>query len=484
MVYTLRHLVFRIWATVLVGGFLSLLILSALHSHIGLEWTLLPVVGILMMIFMVIGWLSNRVGMSSVERLIEEATAWERAGGLREAEGAFRKAVAVFDSFLLSPLVKRRESAYLAARLARFYLARADKNHDSEAFIISYLQSHPEDEAVAENWLQQVESQGELRKEHYELASCIGDAQPKNIIVQHLLARFYLDAHRTDFPALQTYRLVLDGDSAAATDIVDDLAALFIREGRAGEWALRIYLQAFRCGGEKSRLMRGIAACVHWIQESERTRHLLQEARGLLVSFDKASLEKMRAGFNPPGVEPIVHKVPRKFKVGSALWKLCKWVGVALFRFMGSALGIIIEQAKDLIQFIKNSRRAQLIIEWSMMAVLVVGVVILVINTAGHLARTKKAMPEKKELTEVVVTDPFTIQVAAYLKPEDAQRYVRYLKKRGLEAYWTKRIGTKKTYYQVRVSHFADKASARAHGASLKERGIIDDFYVANYERP
>ena len=84
----------------------------------------------------------------------------------------------------------------------------------------------------------------------------------------------------------------------------------------------------------------------------------------------------------------------------------------------------------------------------------------------------------------MVITDPFTIQVAAYLKPEDAQGYVSYLKKRGLNAYWRKRKGTEKTYYQVRVSHFADKASAKAYGASLKAQGIIDDFYVANYDRP
>jgi len=108
----------------------------------------------------------------------------------------------------------------------------------------------------------------------------------------------------------------------------------------------------------------------------------------------------------------------------------------------------------------------------------------LVVNTAGHLIKTEKALSEKKELAEVVVTDPFTIQVAAYLRPEDAQGYARYLTKRGLDAYLTKRRGTKKTYYQVRVSHFADKGSAKAYGTSLKAQGIIDDFFVANYERP
>ena len=484
MVCTLRHLILRTWATVLAGGGLCLLILPAIHSHVGLEWTLVPVAVILSVVFMVIGWVSNRVGMSAVGRLVGEATKWERAGLLRSAEKTYKRAVAVLDSFLFSPLVKRRESAYLAARLARFYLARADKTQESEAFIISYLQSHPEDAEVAEDWLRQVEILGELKRDYYELASRIGDAQAKNRDVQHLLARLYLAARRTDFPALQTYRHVLDGGRALASDIVRDLAVLFIREGRADEWALTVYLQALRHGGERPLLVKGIAACVHWIGENERTRRPLREGRAVLEGFDKASLEKMRAGFNPPAVEPGMLGISRKIEVGSALRKASKYAGLALLRISKSLAFAIGKHAKVLVYFIKGSKRAQLVLEWSMTAVLVVAVGILVVNTVGHLITTRKGPPEKKEIAEVVVTDPFTIQVAAYLKPEDAQGYASYLKKRGLDAYWRKKKGTKKTYYQVRVSHFADKASAKAYGASLKAQGIIDDFYVANYDRP
>lgn len=484
MVCTLRHLIFRIWATVLVGGVLCLLILPAIHPHVGLEWALVPVVVILSVVFMVVGWLLNRVGVSAVERLVGEATKWERAGLLRSAEKTYKRAVAVLDSFLLSPLGKRRESAYLAARLARFYLARADKTQESEVFLISYLQSHPEDGEVAENWLRQVEILGELKRDYYELASRIGDAQAENTNVQHLLARLYLAARRTDFPALQTYRHVLDGGSALASDIVRDLAVLFIREGRADEWALTVYLQALRHGGERPLLLKGIAACVHWIGENERTRRPLREAQGVLEGFDSASLERMRAGFNPPTVEPSVLGIPRKIEVGSALRKASKNVGLALFRVSRSLAFSIWRHTNALFYFIKRSKRAQLVLEWSMTAVLVVAVGILVVNTVGHLIKTRKGPPEKKEIVEAVITDPFTIQVASYLKPEDAQGYASYLKKRGLDAYWRKREGTKKTYYQVRVSHFADKASAKAYGASLKAQGIIEDFYVANYERP
>ncbi len=484
MLYILRHISLRIWASVLLGGLMSLWILPAFHSHIELNWSLVPALGIMIVVFVAIGWFSNRLGLSAVERLIKEATTWERVGAYRGAEDAFKKATAVLDSFLLSPLVKRKESAKLAARLARFYLARADKNHSSETFIISYLQSHPEDEEVAENWLQQVASHGGLKTEHYELAFRIGNAQPKNTTIQHLLARFYLSEGRTDFPALQMYRHVLSEGSNETVDIVEGLAELFLREGRADEWALRIYLQAFKLSGGKDQLLRGIAACVHWTQENERTMHLLQEARGLLVRFDEIHLKKLRAGFNPPGLEPAEQKISARLKAGTALWKVLRWIGSSLFTLITSAAFELIARARVLFNHIKRSRRTKLITKWAMMTILAVGVIILMINTVSHLIRTKRALYEREKATEIVVTDPFTLQVAAYLKPQDAERYVKYLKTKKLDAFWIKRRGKRKIWYQVRVSHFANKASARAYGKNLKAQGIIDDFYVANYERP
>jgi cell division protein FtsN len=84
----------------------------------------------------------------------------------------------------------------------------------------------------------------------------------------------------------------------------------------------------------------------------------------------------------------------------------------------------------------------------------------------------------------LVITDPYTLQVAAYLKTEHAEKYVAQLKSLGLDAYWTEAQGAKSKWYQVKLSHFADKASALAYGDTLKAKGIIDDFYVANYQRP
>jgi len=78
---------------------------------------------------------------------------------------------------------------------------------------------------------------------------------------------------------------------------------------------------------------------------------------------------------------------------------------------------------------------------------------------------------------------PFTIQVAAYLKPEDSQRYVDHLISQGLEAFSTQAVSARRKWYQVKVSRFETKHQAQLYGEKLKSQGLIDDFYVANYKQ-
>jgi hypothetical protein len=111
-----KHMATRIWLTVIFGGLASLWVLPAFQGRIGLEWALVPVAFIILMAFLLSGWASNRWGVSTVERLLREASVFERDGMVSEAETAFRRAVAVFDSFLISPLVKKQKAGALTAR--------------------------------------------------------------------------------------------------------------------------------------------------------------------------------------------------------------------------------------------------------------------------------------------------------------------------------------------------------------------------------
>jgi cell division septation protein DedD len=124
------------------------------------------------------------------------------------------------------------------------------------------------------------------------------------------------------------------------------------------------------------------------------------------------------------------------------------------------------------------------LLRWTVVGLVGIGLAVLVANTASHLLQSKPTSQEIETPQVVEITDPFTLQVAAYLKSEHAEKYVQQLKDQGMDAYWTVAQGVKRKWYQVRISHFADKDSARTYGEDLKSRGIIDDFYVANYQSP
>jgi hypothetical protein len=484
MLSFLKHVCVRIWLTVFLGGVVCLWVLPSFQAQIGLQWVLLPVVLTLVAAFLLVGWVSNRWGLGSVERLIHEAGVYERDGMVNEAEKRFRRAVAVFDSFLISPLVKKQQTDALTARVARFYLARARKTHDSEIFLISYLQSNPQDEEVAENWIQQVESRGGLKEEHQDLAYLIGSAHPKNRTIQSVLARFYLTLERTDFPAQQTYRWVLKTDQQLPVDFLKDLADLFLRERRADEWALAIYLKAIEESDHRPELLRGIAACVRWISLTDRNKPLLRQAYACLDGIDAAEIKNMGAGFKPPVplagqrvVQPPTQKRSSVLQTSAAV--------LQTFYEDLSALPVwIYRQLRSAGRWALQSKKSRQVFTGVLLAGLTVAVVFLVINTVGHLVRTEAPVAQKIEKAPETITDPFTLQVAAYLKPSYARAYVDKLKEQGLDAYWREAISANKKWYQVRVSHFPDKKSARGLGESLKARGIIDDYYVANFVAP
>ncbi len=479
-----KHIAARLWLTVLCGGVASLWVLPSFQARIGLEWTPLPVALIMVAAFLLIGWASNRWGLSTVERLIHEAGVFERDGMVAEAENRYRRALAVFDSFLISPVAKKQKAGPLTARLARFYLARASKGDDAEAFLLSYLHSNPQDEEVAESWIEHAESSGGLREEHQELAYLIGGAQPQNRTIQSTLARYYLMLERTDFPALQTYRRALRADQQVPVDFLNDLALLFLRERRADEWALEIYLKTLEKSDHRPEILNGIAACVRWVSLGERNKPLLQQAYNHLKGIDAIEIKKMSAGFKPPVAPSDKRLVHRPFQKRASFFKTAGAVLQTFYEDITAAPGWVWRLIRSGTRRTLQSKKSRRVLAGVLLTGLAAAVVALVVNTVAHLIKTEKPVAQKIEKAPEEITDPFTLQVAAYLRSTYAQKYVEKLKEQGFDAYWREAISADKKWYQVRIAHFPDKKSARDFGESLKARGVIDDYYVANFIAP
>jgi hypothetical protein len=475
-----KHIAARLWLTVLLGGAASLWVLPSIQDRIGLAWTPLPVLLIMVVAFVLVGWVSNRWGLSTVQHLIHEAGIFERDGMVTEAENRFQRALAVFDSFLISPVAKKQKAVPLRARIARFYLARASKSAASERFLVSYLHTNPQDEEVAESWIERVDNRGGLREEHQELASLIGRAQPRNATIQAILARYYLMLERTDFPALQTYRRALGAREKVPADFLDGLATLFLQERRADEWALEAYLKAIEKSDQRSAILKGIAACVRWISPGDRNKPLVQQAYVHLEGLNAAEIRQLSTGFKPPVQPSAPRDAQPTLQKRTSFFRSC---GAVLQTFYEDVTAVPVWIFR-LIRRPLQSSRSRKALAGVLLTVLAAAVIALLINTASHLIKVEKPVARKIEQTPDLITDPFTLQVAAYLKPAYAQKYVEQLKKQNLDAYWREAISADKKWYQVRIAHFPDKKSARDFGESLKVRGIIDDYYVANYVIP
>jgi hypothetical protein len=445
------------------------------------------VAGGLAAVFVFVAWAVNRIGLRRVAHLMRRADVAEREGLSAEAEAAFQEALAALDRFWVSPSDRRETLMPLAGRLARFYLVQARLGPAAEDFITQYLSVRPEDEEVAEQWVRQAEGRGGLREEHQDLAGRLGGAHPRNSAIQQALARLYLMLERTDYPALRSYRRVCDAQGRAPAEFCEHLARLLRKDGRSDEWAQQIYSQA-RVSAPAADLaaplrppdVDRVAADVSEAMEDEiapLTDEWTQPETAFRMTADADALEeevpeeRVSLLTGRQAVWPYLHRLTQAAgsAVNAILEELYRWGGRlgqavrSVFRFRGVRYGLGV----------------------LLIAGVAAGGIWMGIDALDRFdqAPSAPAGAEAPAPGAAAAADPFTLQVAAYLKQEYALKLVEELKRKGIDAYWTETSSGGKLWYQVRISHFPDQQSARDYGRNLKWKGLIDDFYVTNYVR-
>lgn len=469
-----RHLSVRLWMTAFIGTMACIYLLPWWQQAMGVGYLAFPAVVIMGGCFAGIGWVMNHIGMGFLHRHVNEASRWERAGMIAEAEAAFRKAMATFDSFWLSPLLRRGKLQWFSGLMARFYLGQYSDSTFIRILISTHLKHFPQDEAVAEPWLEQLLAHENHLPQEQEAVACVNERLVDHRRIQQLLMQFYLANGRTDFDAMQTYRRVWKQQQPLPKDTLQRLSRLLRNEYILNQWALQIYLEAYESGDQGA--IEGIWAAVRWLPVTEESKPLLKASEKILTELDRNKPGQLDEGFKPANAVPRgTDRTPSGKKRESMVKTAPKGLFAGLFKKSRS----IIEQ---LIGSLVN-RGVRRTLPW-----IAVAAALVVAGGAGWRFLKRPAtepqvqvVAEKKiEITEI--TDPFTIQVAAYLKAQDAQRFVDQLIQKGLDAFWTEATSANRTWYQVKVSHFADRQGAQKYGQELKSKGLIDDFYVANYE--
>lgn len=495
MVQSLKHFTMRLWFSIAFGGLIGLQGLSYLDGFLKLQSGAIAVAIFSAVCFFTVGFLGNWAGARIVARHVAEAAAFERVDMVAEAEKAYLKAIAIFDSFLVSPFMRAKKSRDLTERLARYYLIHSGDVSRWERFVRYHLKSHPNDEEVAEAWLRQIQPSRELDDEAYALVDRIGAHYSAGKTIQHLLVQLYLKETRTDAPAMRAYRRWLHGQPQAPAAMIAELSDVLLHAGKSDEFALLIYLAAYRHGARRDQLRRGVAACVQDIVKTPQNQAPLGVAQKLLAGIDVAQLEDMRATFNGAVHTPVPKESPRllflrrcALAVLNAVAAFGKAAGIRLSAgakvFWGHTKVFWRYTKKQVLHGYRVARRSpktKPILKWSLAAGLSALTVFLAVNTTIYLFKSSKdPATESVRAGGSLTTGKFTIQVAAYIKVEQAQRYADKLRKAGLAAYWIETMGKHRKWYQVRIARFEDKLSARKFGDRLKSKNIIDDYYIAN----
>jgi len=484
MGYLFKHLAVRLWAALAIGSLAALVVLPLFAGAVGPGWMILPGLALLAAAYWFTGVAFAAMGRRRLERLLGEAAVWERAGMPREVRQTLNRAAAMVDSFFFSPLSRRTPAGRLLAQTARFQMAQAAPGSSSDAIFGAYLRTFPNDRDAAIKWLDGVLAGRALTHQSHDIAARIGAAHSADMAIQRMLAQFYLNERRSDFAALQTYELLMDAGSPLPDSLVGEIADLFLAEQRPDSLALKVYLDVYNRGGRDKRLLPGIAACIRTVHPSPLTLPLLERADEALAAIDASRRSEMAAGFLPEAADygPMPSARGRRIK-RPAIVPMIRRTLTQSRRLAFGCVAVVSDHLRKTRGRL-SSRRAKLVLKWSAMGLFMIAVGWLMINTAIHFADSFKTVETAPVPVVAPVTDPFTLQVAAYLNETDARRYVDQLKGRGLEAYWNRASGSNKTWYQVRISHFKTKAEARTVGEDLKTRQLIGDYYVANYKRP
>ena len=430
MINLLRNIAVRLLLATALGIPLSFVFISRLNKVVTEINAPLTLCGIIVFLFIIIGFLMNLTGKMAVRRYIREAAQWERAGAPEKSEEKYAKAINIFDSYLLGPWAGRKIATELTGAITRFSLAFSNRSFSFEKAATTFLKNSPHEKELIFLWLNKVlkmEKPGS--GDHCLLTHLSETISPNNIRLMPLMAKIFMKTGRTDFAAQKIFSA--------------------LRSNPRIHPKFRGTLNAF----------------------AENQKQLQKTVNGTpsLLTF-KAARDK---------------KTTRIFR--GSIRKIGDNIAMMPVRAVFSIL-YVLKQIKELagwaFHFIQISQAARKIIKWGLVSILCSGFLFLMTNTIVHLSSTAKPSNIIEKKIEVkAVQKPFTIQVAAYLKKKHADKYAASLKEKGLEAYITRTEGGGKTWHLVRISHFDSKKNAADFGQDLKDKEIIDDFFVDNSGR-
>ncbi len=441
MVRVLRYISLRFWLVCLGAlPFGFWLLPEAAKWFPGLPAVLVCVV-VCVGFGLVSGWVLDRVGTWRINALIQEGNRWESAGMNSRAEKTYGRAVGVFDSAWISLRAARRIGPVLRDAVGRFYLSSDSTHKGFDQAAVYHVLAHPKDETLALLWLAKTSVTRCDNDAAQAVLTALADAHYANPEICRQLVLIFLASGRTDLSAKRLYRH-------------------FIIENHHDQL------------GKDADILEHIDALIGIPKAKDETEGRWDMgppygSAGTLGDF-RASADHI----------PL-HTKTKGFESSRQL----NWF-VSLTQKMGAlsvqGAGVVGRGGRGLLSGIAKCVGNKVVRQWVKLGGICAAVIWLGGFAWTTLSHMIESTPAPAQRIEIRIRKPYTIQVAAYLKPIHAQRYVAALKKKGITATIKTTGAGGKTWSLVRVSEFTDKNSAVEYGNQLKSQKIIEDFFVCN----
>ena len=419
MIWILRNISVHLWITTLFAIPLSFYLLPGLAEFFPAINPLITGVVTIAGVMAIISILMDLTAKKLITNLIKEGHAWERSGIFNKADKNYTKALRVYDTFLLWPFASKKIAQRISGAIAKFYLNSSVENKSFKLGTLVYLKINPADKDIAHLWLTRLRKSSIVTSFEQEILSMLAQRYYSDKILSILILDIFLGLKREDFTAKKLYQHVLSDPE--------------LKHGYAKKIEALI-------GKPEDTLQKEVS----------------------FQFFDKKPVRKVEIG--------------KKVQV---LTKKGVYFLQSLWSFMGASFSFLMLSVAKVYTYIKQNEKIRFYLKAGFLTLVSGLLLFFMVGPISHIVKSRTIEKEKIK-TPIQVFKPFTIQVAAYLKPKHAQRYVDILKKKEIDARIKKVYGGGKTWFVVRVSEFIDRKSAAAYGQKLKKQKIIDDFFVNN----
>lgn len=441
MIWLLRNISIHLWVTTLTAIPVCFYLLPGLIRYFPGINPIISAIIILLLVAVVLSLVMDMVIRKMVAGLIKEGQVWERSGIANKAQKKYIRALRLYDTFLLWPFSARKTALKLTGTMAKFSLnamagsspdgdygnltqSKADQNF--KLSVLVYLRINPEDQDISQMWLTTLRQSEIITAFDQEVLSLLAERYSDHAALSPLILDILLELERKDYAAKRFYQAMLNKPGLQKTHQLKI-------EGLIGQ----------------------------------------QAPKTLADSKPMVPLEQTT---EPPPVSQVSIQTKRIFE---ALFNNIQHFFSGLWGVMVSFFRTTESFCVQSYWFVKESQKVRFFAKTGFIGIVSIILVFYVVTTVSHMFKSRVVEKDTVEIP-VALPRPFTIQVAAYLKEAHALRYVAILKKKKIDARIKQVTGGGKTWFVVRVSEFTDKESAANYGRELKNKQVIDDFFVSN----